>query len=119
MGGRNLDIVRLYVIWSPEDPAGLPLANLLARHFDNAEEARAFGGIRIPVFVRYEAFAPPSTPPGPIVLDDASHNLVVVVGTHHIADRLADDQAWAAWFDDLSAQFKRRGKKDKFVMLSL
>jgi hypothetical protein len=114
-----LDIVRLYLIWSPEDPVGLPLANMLARHFDNAEEARAFGGIRIPVFVRYEAFAPASTAPRPIVLDDASHNLVVVVGTHHIGDRLADDQAWANWFDDLSAQFNRRGKTDKFVVLSL
>jgi len=119
VGGRNLDIARLFVIWSPEDPAGLPLANLVARHFDDAEESRAFGGIRIPVFVRYEAFAPPATAPRPIVLDEAEHNLVVVVGTHHIADRLADDPAWAGWFDDLSAQFKRRGRKDKFVVLSL
>ena len=114
-----MDIARLFVIWSSGDPAGLPLANLVARHFDDAEESRAFGGIRIPVFVRYEALAPPATAPRPIVLDEAEHNLVVVVGTHHIADRLADDPAWADWFDDLSAQFKRRGRKDKFVVLSL
>jgi hypothetical protein len=115
----KLDIARLFLIWSPEDPAGLPLANMLARHFDDAEESRAFGGIRISVLVRYEAFAPPATAPRPILLDEAEHNLVVVVGTHHIADRLADDPAWAAWFDDLSAQFKRRGRKDKFVVFSL
>ena len=114
-----MDIARLFVIWSPEDPIGLPLANLVARHFDDAEESRAFGGIRIPVFVRYEAFAPPATAPRPIALDEAEHNLVVVVGTHHIADRLADDPAWVGWFDDLSAQFQRRGRKDKFVVLSL
>lgn len=54
-----MDIASLFVIWSPEDPVGLPLANQLARHFDDAEESRAFGGIRIPVFVRYEALAPP------------------------------------------------------------
>ena len=72
------------MVWSPEDPNGLPLANVLARHFDNAEEAREFGGIRIPVFVRYEAFATASTAPRPIDLDEAEHNLIVVIGTHHL-----------------------------------
>lgn len=114
-----MDAIRLFVIWSPEDPAGLPLADVLARHFDNAEEARAFGGIRIPVLVRYEAFAPSSTAPRPIDLDEAEHNLVVVVGTHHLAERLNNDQAWCAWFDDLSAQFADRGRKDKLVVVSL
>jgi hypothetical protein len=97
----------------------LPLAEVLARHFDNADEAREFGGIRIPVFVRYEAFASSSTAPRPIELDEAEHNLVVAIGTHNLAERLANDQAWCAWFDDLSARFAKRGKIDKFVVISL
>ena len=114
-----MDIIRLYVIWSPDDPAGLPLANVLARHFDNADEAREFGGIRIPVFVRYEAFASSSSAPRGIDLDAAEHNLVVAIGTHQLADRVGDDEAWGAWLDDLSAGFAKRGRKDKFVVVSV
>lgn len=90
-----MDIIRLYVIWSPGDPVGLPLAEILAKHFDNADEAREFGGIRIPVFVRYEALSSASTAPRPIDLDEAEHNLVVAIGTHHLSDRIADDQRGA------------------------
>ena len=109
----------MYLIWSPDNPVGLPLAEVLSRHFDNADEAREFGGIRIPVFVRYEALSAASTAPRPIDLDDAEHNLVVAIGTHHLSDRIADDQAWSDWFDDLSARFSQRGDKDRFVVLSL
>jgi hypothetical protein len=114
-----LDSIRLYVIWSPEDPVGLSLAEVLAKHFDNADEAREFGGVRIPVFVRYEALSSASTAPRPIDLDEAEHNLVVAIGTHHLDDRITDDQAWSDWFDDLSVRFAKRGERDKFVVASL
>jgi hypothetical protein len=114
-----VDNLRVIVIWSPDDPVGLPLAEIIARHFDNADEARAFGGVRIPVFVRYEALSPESTGPRPIDLDAAEHNLIVAIGSHHIVDRLADDPVWGAWFDNLSSEFARRGKKDRFVVVSL
>jgi hypothetical protein len=107
------------VIWSPDDPAGLPLAEVIARHFDNADEARAFGGIRIPVFVRSEPFSLDSTGPRPIDLDAAEDNVIVAIGTHHLVDRIERDQAWADWFDELSRGFSRRNKKDKFVVVSL
>jgi hypothetical protein len=117
--GDEMDSLKIYVIWAPEDPAGMPLAEVIARHFDNAEEARAFGGIRIPVFVRHAPFAPESSAPRIIDLDAAGHNLIIAIGTHHLIDRLANDQAWAAWFDDLSTGFARRDRKDRFVLLSL
>jgi hypothetical protein len=98
----------LVVVWSPDDPAGLRLAEVIARHFDNAEEARAFGGIRIPVFVRYEAFSPASTAPRPLDLDAADHNLIVAIGTHYIVDRVTTDQAWADWFNDRRHQTSRQ-----------
>ncbi|HLH89990.1 MAG TPA: toll/interleukin-1 receptor domain-containing protein [Xanthobacteraceae bacterium] len=114
-----MDSLRITVIWSPDDPVGLPLADVIARHFDNAEEARAFGGIRIPVFVRYAAFSPGSAAPRPIDLEAAEHNLLVAVGTHFLVERLADDQAWANWFDDLGKGVKRRGNADRFVLVCL
>ena len=94
-GARTLDTIRLYVIWSADDPVGLPLAEMVARHFDNADEAREFGGIRVPVFVRYQAFSSASSAPRPIDLDAAKHNLVVAIGTHYLSDRVADDPAGA------------------------
>ena len=114
-----MNSTRLYVIWSPDDPAGLPLANVLARHFDNAEEAREFGGIRIPVFVRYEALGPSSSAPRSIDLDEAEHNLIVVIGTHQLVDRIDEEEAWGAWFDKLGADFTKRGRRDRFVLVSL
>jgi hypothetical protein len=117
--GFQMDNLRIYVIWAPDDAAGLPLAEVIARHFDNAGEARAFGGIRIPVFVRHASFAPESSAPRIIDLDAAEHNLIVAIGTHHLIDRLANDQAWATWFDGLSTGFARRDRKDRFVLLSL
>lgn len=115
-----MNSLRLTVIWCPEDDGiGLPLADVIARHFDNAEEARAFGGIRVPVFVRSQAFAPGSTAPRPIELDAAAHNLVVAVGTGRLVERIADDRAWGEWFDDLSDAFARRGDKDRFVTVSM
>jgi hypothetical protein len=114
-----LDSLRIYVIWVPEDPAGLQLAEVIARHFDNAEEARAFGGIRIPVFVRYEPFSTASAAPRPIDLGSAEHNLVIAVGTHYLLDRITNDRAWADWLDDLSTGFANRNRKDRFVVVSL
>ena len=114
-----MDTLRLTVIWSPGDPLGLPLAEVISRHFDNADEARAFGGIRIPVFVRYEAYESGSTAPRPIDLEAAEHNLLIAVGTHHLTDRLADDAAWATWFADLNGAVQARGKKDRIVIVSL
>src|SRR5262245_44435485 len=92
---------------------------MVARHFDNADEQREFGGIRIPVFVRCRPFSSASTAPRPIDLDAAAQNLVVVVGTHYLSERIADDQAWSKWFDDLSTRFAQRGKKDRLVVVSL
>jgi hypothetical protein len=109
----------LYVVWSTDDPNGLPIAEVISRHFDNADEAREFGGIRIPVFVRYQAMSDASTAPRPINLDEAEHNLIVAIGTRHLSERIADEPAWSDWFDDLSTRFKQRGNKDRFVVLSL
>ena len=44
---------------------------------------------------------------------------MVAVGTRHLSERIADDQAWSDWLDNLSAKFAQRGKKDSFVVLSL
>jgi hypothetical protein len=114
-----LDAIRLYVIWSPDDPIGLPLGEIVSRHFDNADEAREFGGVRIPTFVRYEALSGASTAPRAIDLDAAQHNLVVAIGTHHLSERITDEVAWGDWFDNLSTKFAQRGNKDRFVVLSL
>lgn len=114
-----MDPLRIYVIWSPQDAAGPPLADLLSRHFDNTGESSAFGGIRMPVFVRYEAFTAASTAPRAIDLEEAEHNLLVVIGTHYLTERIADDGAWAGWFDQLSAKFANRDRKDRFVVISL
>jgi hypothetical protein len=115
-----MDILRRYLIWAPEDVRfGPRIAPVVADHFDDADEKREFGGIRIPVYKRHAAFELSGTAPRPIDLDEAEHNLIIAVGTNELQERLGRDTDWQAWFDDLASKVTARGAQDRFVVLSV
>ena len=115
-----MDILRIYVIWAPEDTRfGPRVAPVVADHFEDADEKREFGGIRIPVYKRHAAFDFSGTAPRPIALGEAEHNLVIAVGTSELQERCSNDFNWQAWFDNLAADIAQRGAQDRFVVLSV
>jgi hypothetical protein len=115
-----MDILRVYLIWAPEDVRfGPRVAPVIADHFDDADEKREFGGIRIPVYKRHAPFDLSGTAPRAIALDEAEHNLIIAVGTNELQERLDRDADWQAWFDDLASKVAARGAQDRFVVLSV
>lgn len=115
-----MEILRVFLVWAPEDVRfGPRIAPIVADHFDDADEKREFGGIRIPVYKRHAPIGLSGSAPRPITLDEAEHNLIIAVGTNELQERLGQDADWQRWFDDLAAKVAARGAQDRFVALSL
>src|SRR5262249_9135178 len=98
----GVDFCRIYVVWHPDFGQGRGIAAAVGRPFDDADELREFGGIRIPVFVRHEAFDPLRAPtPLAIDLSEARHNFVLILGSAEIVD--ATSGPLDGWLRDLAA----------------
>jgi hypothetical protein len=106
------DFLRVYVLWDPASDDGGRLAVLVAKHFDGIGMERDGVAIRIPVRFRSEAWDVDGSLPRTIDLEDAQHNVVILLHDFYMQEN-ADD--WNGYVAELRALIDARGKADTYI----
>lgn len=108
----TIDLVRIHVLWAPASTEGARIAELISRHFDGIGMERDGVAYRLPVRFRSEPWELDSRTPRPIDLDQAEHNVVVLL---HDLDMHLVRADWDAYVRATRAAMKTRGGADAYV----
>lgn len=106
------DFLRIHVLWAPASEESARVAELISRHFDGIGMERDGVAHRIPVRFRSEPWAVDGGAPRPVALDDAVHNVVVLL---HDGSMDADRATWEPFVKDLCDAMAKRPGLDAYV----
>lgn len=106
------DFLRIHVLWAPRSSEGADLAELISRHFDGIGMERDGVAYRVPVRFRSEPWEPGGPMPPPVDLNQAEHNVVVLL---HDIDMHVTRVDWDGYVRSIRAAMGSRSGRDAYV----